>query len=352
MLRGIQMADWSPPTSDVVKDDSWQPPSSDAADNQQPWYQSAADTIQKAENSLTPKALSGALEKIGSQPEMQPIQSPIPSLPKASGHPVQDVLGSMRAIAGAPLRFGQTLTQAPNVAGDAVNEIGARQGYPLTGAAVGTAIKMIPAAATAYGAWEGIHSISSPTLQGLLNTPKELGPRYAAIDSKAGVSGDLPVQRGNVPKYPGMNGMPQNAPPTAAPEVAPTVYPKDTNTYLNFVRNRLANLGKAMTPQELADHDAMLSDLMGRMKAKNLEHTPVFAKAAQAHTDLTAIRNEVVPGRADLNTSYGVAKTQEQLGPMIKQYLTNAAKVGGTIGGIGSGAYELWKYLNGHRDQQ
>jgi hypothetical protein len=343
------MADWSPPTSDVMKTDSWQPPATDVADNnQQPWYQSAADTIQNAEKTVTPKAISGALGKISSQPEMQPIQSIVPSIPK--GNPVQQVLGSMRDIAGAPFRFGQTLMQAPDIAGEAANDFGASQGYPLTGAAVGTAIKMLPAAATAYGGWEGIHNIPSPTLQGLLNTPKELGPRYTAIDSKAGVSGDLPVQRGNISKFPGLDGTPQNAPPIQTPNVAPTIYPKDTNTYLNFVRNRIANLGKEMTPQELADHDSMLSSLMGKMQVNNQGQTPVFAKAAQAHSDITAIRNAIVPGRADLNTSYGIAKTQEQLGPLVKKYLSNAAKVGGTIGGVGSGAYELWKYLNGNRD--
>ena len=281
---------------------------------------------------------------LSSRPELQPYGTGQTNQPST-------VVGSALQAAGqtlaAPIRTGETLAQGPEAIGQAASDIGLATGYPKTGAVVGTAISMAPYVAGAVGGWDAIHASDNPIVKGLVNTPKELGPQYGALDTKAGVGSDLPVQRGTVPKFPGLDGTPQNQPPPQAPNVSPAVYPKDTKTYLNFVRNRLDSIGKDMTPQELSDHHDLLDEIMSNMKAKGQSGTKIFSKAAQAGSDISDIRNANVPGRSDLNKAYGISTTQSKIGPALKHYGATVAKVGGAIGGLGTGAYEIYRRLSG-----
>jgi hypothetical protein len=276
---------------------------------------------------------------LASRPELQPYGTGQPSQPSS-------VIGSALQAAGqtlsVPIRMGATLAAGPSAVGQAASDIGNETGHPLVGAGIGTAIQMAPYVAGGIGAYKGINAIDNPVVKGLVNTPQELGPQYHALDEQAGVGEDLPVQRGTIAKFPGLDGNPQNQPPEQAPNIAPISYPKDTKTYLNFVRNRLDSMGQNMTPQELADHNTLLDDIMTAMKAKGQAHTKIFAKAAQAGSDITDLQNQNVPGRTDLNTAYGISKGQQGISNALTNYGKKAIQWGGpAIGGLSA----LYEYL-------
>ena len=293
-----------------------------------PWYQQAADMVNSAGNTIANSSVGQAIGKVGNViGQAANVAAPlVAAVTPGSGIPEL-------AQKGAP-----AVAQAE---GQAVSDYGQQKGYPMTGAAVGTGISMIPDAINAYAGVEGLHNVDNPVIKGLLNTPQELGPEYAALDAKAGVSGQLPIQRGSVPKFPGLDGQPSNAPPTQAPNVAPISYPKDTNTSLNFVRNRIDGVGDNLTPQELSDHKTILSNLMGKMSTQGQGNTPVFAKAAQASSDVTDLQNANVGGRASLNTAYRVSKGLQGATDAIKKYGSKAVGVAGSVGGLGA----LYDYL-------
>lgn len=216
-------------------------------------------------------------------------------------------------------------------AGEGVAEEFGRTGHPAVGAAFGTAIQMAPEIIQAGTGLSNLYQSGNPIVKGLINTPQELGPEYEALDKSAGVSGKLPVQRGTIPKFPGLDGLPKNVPPPEAPNVSPVSYPKDTNTYLNFVRDRLDSVGKNLSPQELADHKTILSNLMKKMAVDGQAGTQVFAKAAQAQSDLTGLQNSAIPGRDSLNRAYGISKGLQGI---TKRALKAGAWAGGGAGSL------------------
>jgi hypothetical protein len=318
---------WAPPASDAV---AWQPPATDAVNS--------PDQTPLVQPQSTWEAVKAAL---ASRPELQPYGTP--SVPNAPSGPVSGALNAATQTLAAPIRVGNTLSQGPDVVGEGSSNLGNQVGYPNTGAAIGTAIQMAPYVAGGVGAYQGLNAVENPVVKGLMNTPQELGPEYQALDQQAGVSQKLPVQRGTVAKFPGLDGTPQNQPPVEAPNVSPISYPKDRNTYLNFVRDRIDGTGQNLTPQELADHDKILSDIMTNMKAKGQSGTPVFQKAAQAGSDITDLRNANVPGRPGLNTAYGISKNSQAVQQAIAQYASKAARWGGPILGAGAALYDYLK---------
>lgn len=138
---------WQPPTTDAV-DTGWQPPASDAI---------GPSTWQKI--------------KVGYN-----IANMLPSPWQTVRQNTLDPLGEKTA------------------------ELGGRMGYPLTGAAIGTAVQMAPELAMAYAGLKGIYGSTNPTVQGLVNTPKELSPQYTAQNEAIGISGEVPETASNV-KY-------------------------------------------------------------------------------------------------------------------------------------------------------
>lgn len=295
-----------------------------------------------ADQTPAPQTTWGAVKAaLGSRPELQPYGTL--SFPNAPSGPISGAINAAIQTLAVPLRTGVTLAGGPDVVGEGVSNLGNQVGYPNTGAAIGTAIQMAPYIAAGVGVYQGLNAVENPIVKGLMNTPQELGAEYQALDQQAGVSQKLPVQRGSVPKFPGLDGTPQNQPPTQAPNVAPIVYPKDTNTYLNFVRDRIDGVGQNLTPQELSDHDTILNKLMGNMKTQGEGGTTVFAKAAQAGSDITDLRNANVPGRPGLNTAYGISKGSQSLQDAIGHYVGKAAQWGGPIAGAGAAIYDYLK---------
>lgn len=313
---------WTPPADQVESESQWKPPT---------------DAVETPDQS-TWQAVQSALS---SRPELQPFGEEQPSSQPSSV--TGAALQAAEKTLAAPIRTGATLAQVPDVAGQAASDIGLATGYPKTGAAIGTAIKMAPYVAGGVGLYQGLNAVENPIVKGLLNTPRELGPEYQALDQEAGVSQKLPVQKGTVAKFPALDGSPQNEPPPEAPHVSPISYPKDRNTYLNFVRDRIDGVGQNLTPQELADHDKILNDIMSSMKSKGQGGTPVFQKAAQAGSDITNLRNAAVSGRPALNTAYGISKNSEAVAQAIKQYALKGAQWGGPILGAGAALYDYFK---------
>lgn len=278
---------------------------------------------------------------LASRPELQAYGTP--QIPNAPSGPVSGAINAATQTLGAPIRVGSTLAAGPDIVGEGVSNLGNEVGHPNIGAAVGTAIQMAPYVAGGIGIYKGLNAIENPIVKGLMHTPQELGPEYQALDQQSGVSQKLPVQKGTVAKFPGLDGSPQNQPPVEAPNVSPISYPKDRNTYLNFVRDRIDGPGQNLTPQELADHDKILSDIMSNMKANGQSGTPVFQKAAQAGSDITNLRNANVPGRPGLNTAYGISKNSQAIQQAIAQYAKKAVQWGGPALGAGAALYDYLK---------
>lgn len=196
-------------------------------------------------------------------------------------------------------------------AGEALAEAGGRTGHKaisIPAAAVGTMISEAPAFAGAASSLSGLYNQEDPTpfAEAIKNTPSDLSPRYTALDEKAGISGDLPIRRGTVPKFPGLNGLPANVPPPEAPMVNPSSYPKDTNALLNFMKARISAYGDKLSSQELRDYDSMLGTMF---KGREISPgTDQYALASQRASENTPLLNKAVPGRADLDTIYAISK--------------------------------------------
>ena len=238
---------------------------------------------------------------------------------------------------------------APGIAqseGQMISDAGLATGYPKTGAGIGTGIAMIPdiaAAAMTIPTLKG----SSIIAKGLMTAPEELGPAMQAGEQSAGIdTGAAVVRRGTIPKFPGLDGLPQNVPPPEAPTVAPVVYPKDTASYLNFVRDRLDSLGEQLTPQELADHREIINTMF--KKGEVVAGTKNYALASQAYADANSLFTDAVAGRADLNQVYKYAKIipsiGDALGGAVKKYGPRVVQGALAIGG-GGAIWEGIKHL-------
>lgn len=168
----------------------------------------------------------------------------------------------------------------------------------------------------------GLNAASDTTLgKAILNSPKDLSPEYDALHEAAGISKDLPVQRGNVLKFPNLAGQPSNVPPPFAPAIAPLSYAKDPNTLINLARGRMSALGDQLSPQELNDYKTLIGQMIDTGKVGS--GTPL-AMAAQARAQASDLLNNRVDGLAELNKVYGLSTKLRN----PSQFLPDAVQAG------------------------
>lgn len=300
-----------------------------AFDPNQPF--SVGDQATSAPSNAGIESLAQPIRDAGNYIANSPVGQAVGKVASVVGK-AADIASPLTAIvtpgSGIPELAQQYAKPIAQSEGQIVSDIGSKTGYPTAGAVAGTGISMIPELASAYVGWKGLHNIENPIVKGSLNTPQELSPEYASQNQAVGISDKLPIQRGTIAKYPGLNGLPSNVPPSQSATVAPLSYPKDTNTYLNYARDRVDSLGNQLTPQELSDHKTILSNILNDLKVKGQVGTPVFAKASQLQTDTSALQNSVIPGRADLNKAYGISKT---LNPDVMNAIKNYAQKYGKL---------------------
>lgn len=288
---------------------------------------------------------SNVKETINNRPELQPLNTSMPSF--GNGGPISQAVNAAGQTLALPIRTGETLSQGPEALGEAASNIGNDIGYPKTGAAIGTAISMVPYAAGMVGGLNSLGSSSNPLVRGLVTAPEEIGAEMNVGEKSAGINPTmLPVRRGTIPKFPGLDGLPTNTPPTEAPTVAPMVYPKDTATFLNFARSRVDSLGEQLQPQELADYRIILNNMIkgGEVKAG----TKPYALASQLYTDTNSLFTQAIAGREELNQIYKYAKMMPDIGDAIKLGIKKfgplAVKGAFTAAGMGAG-WEGIKHL-------
>lgn len=284
-----------------------------------------------------------------------------------------------------------------NVGGDVAEAGGyvggkvANAGYPATGNAiqktgvgVGGAIALSPDLLAAYTGMQGIYNSTNPTVQGLVNTPQELGPQYAAQNQAIGISNDVPETASKVvnpdpyqypstltkPKYVnGIAGQVEGAPTIprlkpqvpaeALPSTTPLKYPDDPGTLINQINDRISTHGTDLNPQELSDYKNLLQTKMSNGDIPKFDPngkvTSIFAKASQAASNVTNTLNQVsepllqnaqlpegtIPTRAGLNQAYSTASNQQAL----QNFLAKWGAKGAEASGIGYGLDKLIGYL-------
>lgn len=278
-------------------------------------------------------------EALGARTELKPYGEA--GIPNAPQDPISGALEAATQTLGSPIRAGKTIERLAPTLGEVIAEEGGKAGYPRTAATVGTAISMAPELLVAGGGLKSLYESSNPIARAITTTPKELGPEFQAGEKAAGISGDLPVQRGAIARFPNMAGNPSIQPPPQAPFVAPKSYPKDINSFINFARARVQAFGDKLTPQELDDYKTMLSTNIKAMKVKGLAKTEPYAIASQLQKDVTALHNSVIPGREQLNKVYALSKT---IHPELGDWITDGVKkygikaIGAVLAGLGIGA--------------
>jgi hypothetical protein len=248
-----------------------------------------------------------------------------------------------------PGQVNQLSQQAGGVTAETLGQAGVN---PNVAAGIGTAVSMAPDIAGAVGGIAGLEGGKAElpnAVRGLLTSPEEVGEEMQAGEKAAGIASDtLPVRRGTIMKFPGLDGLPQNEPPTEVPMVSPIVYPKDTATFLNTARQRIDNLGEQMQPQELADYRVILNNMIkgGEVKAG----TKPYALASQLYTDTNSLFTNAVAGRDDLNQVYKYAKIMPSIGDAltgaVTKYGPRVVQGALTIGG-GGAIWEGIKHLFG-----
>lgn len=205
------------------------------------------------------------------------------------------------------------------------NALPAASGFAVPGAV--KAVSEIPAAIKGF-----LGNSKSAFLQALAKNPKEFGPDFEAGRSAAGISGQLPMRRGAVARFP----KPEMNVPTKSPKpivdaetlpsVPPVSYPRDTNSFINFARARVKGFGKRLSPQELDDYKTELSNILGSTPPG----TPQYAVASQLKTDVTGLHNEAIPGREFVNKAFGMSKTLHPKIP-VGGAIKSAAKLAGKL---------------------
>ena len=212
------------------------------------------------------------------------------------------------------------------------SDIGLATGYPNTGAAIGTAIKISPEILSAYTSLKGMYNSANPILKGITNTPQEIGQQMGAGEQAAGINPQLPVRSGTMARFPKTNpdvvtvtpegtAIPGGTPMSTIPDVTPTQYPKNTNALLNHIENRITQFGDQINPQELSDYKKILPEMFN--KGEVVRGTPQYAMASKLNSQIGDLYNKAIPGRDQLNQAYSVSKT---LHPDIITPLQNYAQ--------------------------
>lgn len=294
------------------------------------------------EGDTSPSIAQAVSQVMRNTPELQ-AYGPF-KIPESSGSPLSDALSFARETLAAPMRIGQTLQVGPKVLGSATEEIGKELGYPTSGRLVGKAIEYAP---LTYSGGQAISALrKSPSLMArvLTKSPKDLGPEFAAGEKLAGITDDLPVRSGFNPKLPKeIHGRPPKDLFDIAP-YKPQMYPKDTNSFLNFADKRIKTFGEKLSPQELDDYKDAIAEIF--RKREIVEGTKPFAKASKVLSNVTKLHNKAIGNREELNKAYGIIKTlrggekAKAIGSLIKKYGIKALE-GLVLGG--SGAYAAKK---------
>lgn len=201
------------------------------------------------------------------------------------------------------------------------NTMAATSGFTLPGAV----------ASLASGAKALLSRSESPLAQAIVNTPQEIGAKMKAGEQAVGITDRLPELRGAKPSFPKpeMN-VPTKVPTPVVPaetvpSVPPQSYPRDPSTFVNSARARIDKFKSALSPQELSDYKRQLTTWLsdGTLNPR----TPIGAIASQLKTDVTALHNAAIPGRAALNPVYGLSKTlHPDIVGALKDYATKYGK--------------------------
>lgn len=227
----------------------------------------------------------------------------------------------------------------PRVAGEMAEYLGGKGVNPNVSAALTTPVAIAPEiASSALGVGEVLLG-KGPLMQAIRKTPKMLGPEFQAGERAAGISGELPVQRGAAARFPDLSGKLLGQPPPQAPLLAPKSYPKDSSTILNFIKDRVSSLGDKLTPQELDDSKTILTNLI--REGKVVRGTKPYAIASEQLKQVTKLHNEAIPGRETLNKIYSLSKTiHPDFGGWVKQGVEKygVKAIGTVLAGLGIGA--------------
>lgn len=194
----------------------------------------------------------------------------------------------------------------------------------------------------------GVNAIAPTKFgQALSQTPQTIGAKMGAGETAAGIGDKLPELRGNKIRFPQpeMN-VPVKSPKPVVPaetlpNVPPTSYPSDPNTFVNAVQDRIEKFGDRLSPQELSDMKSQLTTFANTGKFDFT--TKAGAVAAKTIKKVSELHANAIEGRSELNSIYGLSKMlhPDVLGT-LKEY---AAKYGKSIA-VGAGAglgYKLTK---------
>lgn len=206
-----------------------------------------------------------------------------------------------------------TISDAAKKAGGYIAEKGGEifPNHPNIAAGVGTAVSVLPDLGMMMSGPSALKASTNPIARGLMNTPEELGPEFQSGAEDAGISGNLPEQRGAVARFPQPERIvptPQPKPMTPAqtlPSVPPTSYPRDPSALVNFAKTRMDTFGDKLSPQELSDYKTMLGNVLDKSFNPN---SPAGAIATQVKNQASELLNNAIPGRAGLNQAYGISK--------------------------------------------
>lgn len=253
-----------------------------------------------------------------------------------------------------------------------------------------------PDVLAAYSSLRGLYNPENPLAVGLTNSTKDISPQYAAQNEALGVSNDVPETANKIkyqdpyeypsqltkPKY--VNGQPVPNPGGSTfsrpkvqlpadsgmgaaqplPGNIPLQYPNDPASLINHINDTIDTHGANVPLQQLQDYKELLSTKMAGDAPEIPRGTPLFAKATQTSQKVNSTMNQVadpllqktklpsgvLPTRTALNQAYSVASKRQQILEFIKKYGARTAEVAGTVGGLGAGAAEIYKYINGGSD--
>jgi hypothetical protein len=203
---------------------------------------------------------------------------------------------------------------------------------PYATAAVLTPAAIAPEILGAYAGLKGLYNSPNAIAQGITKTPQEIGQAMNAGEEAAGVSGQLPVRSGLNPRFPKTSpdvitvtpegtAIPGGTPMNNIQGVSPTQYPKNTDSLLNFMKQRIDQYGDKLPVQELADYKRMLPEMFNKMEVAR--GTPQYALASQIQKQVSELHSAAIPGRENLNAAYSVSKT---LHPEVANWIQNYAQ--------------------------
>lgn len=261
-----------------------------------------------------------------------------------------DFIGIAQDVAPSPTTLIQ---RGLDAVAEKTAEFGGRMGHPKMGAAAGTAISMAPELLGAGTTFAAMERSPSPLARAIRTTPEEFNAEFRAGEKAAGITDEVPVQRGAMARFPPVERVAPTKQPIPVekaqplPSVKPVSYPKDTPSFVNFAKARIRAFGNRLTPKEVDDYAKVATNTLDNLESKGMRKTPLFAAVSDLKTMAVNLRNEVVSGRADLNKAYKLSLIPGRIGRAV---VRGAGKVmGSTIGKAltlgGAGAYAAKKVL-------